>query len=134
MKISTAGGGGRVVRCTSSESELAGLDVFHAHALPVEKVAEPFCSVTLVDSLSPALHRKVIHVVSKLVHAVVDTLGTAVDDVDTVVRGVLDELLHVATEPGKIGCDGRNTHDGALCGGVALSNCQYVCFMNGHHD
>lgn len=54
-----------------------------------------------------------------MVDGVVDPLGAAVDDVDTVVGGVLDELLHVASESREVGRDGRHAHDRAFRGCVA---------------
>ena len=58
------------------------------------------------------------HELGQLVDTVVDALQSAVDDVDAVVLGVLDQLLHVAAESRKVGGDRRHTHDGALGGSV----------------
>lgn len=55
----------------------------------------------------------------ELVDGVVDALGAAVDDVDSVVGGVLDEFLHVAAEAREVGGDGRYAHDCAFGGCVA---------------
>lgn len=107
------------VRVGAAEGELAGLDVLHAHALPVEQVAEALGAVALVDALAAALAAKVVHVAGELVDRVVDALGAAVDNVDAVVARVLDELLHVAAEAGEVGGDAGDAHDGALGGGVA---------------
>lgn len=53
---------------------------------------------------------------SELVARVLDALHPSVDDVDTVVLRVFDELVHEATETRQVGRDGRDTHDGALGG------------------
>jgi len=98
---------------------LSGLDVFETHALPVEKIAQPLGSVPLVDTLTSALADELVHEVGELVHRVFDTLHPPVDNVNTVILRVFDELLHVAAESRKIGCDGRNTHDGTLCWSVS---------------
>lgn len=77
---------------------MASFDVLHSHALPVEQVAKSLGAVTLVDALAFALLGEVKHVVGELVDAVVDSLQSAVDNVDTVVLGILDKLLHVAAK------------------------------------
>ena len=53
-----------------------------------------------------------------MVDGVVHAFKSAVDDVDAVVGGVLDQLLHVAPEPGQVRGDAGDTHDGALGRGV----------------
>lgn len=98
---------------------MACLDVFHAHALPVEEVGETLGTVTLVDALAAGLLRKVEHVVGELIDGLVDGLHATVDDVDAVVGRVLNQLLHVAAEAGKVGGDAGYAHDGTLGGGVA---------------
>lgn len=97
-----------------SEGELASLDIFHAHTLPVKEVAQTLRPVALVDALATALLCKVKHARGKLVDRVVHTLVTAVDDVDTIIARVLNQLLHVAAKTGKVGCDAGHTHHGAF--------------------
>lgn len=98
----------------SAESQLSSLDVLHAHSLPVEKIAQTLGTVSLVDALTTTLSAKVKHVRGELINRVVDALGTAVYNVDTVIARVLDELLHVASETRQVGGDAGNTHDGTL--------------------
>ena len=98
---------------------MARLDILHAHALPVEQIAKSLCAVTLVDALTLALLGEVEHVLGKLVDTVVNTLQSAVNNVDAVILSVLDQLLHVATEARQVGGDRWHTHDCALSGCVA---------------
>lgn len=102
-----------------AKGQLASLDVLHTHAFPVQQVAETLRAVPLVDSLTTTLGAKVVHERGQLIDRVVDTLRSSVHNVDSVVAGVLDEFLHVATETRQVGCDARNAHDCALGGGVA---------------
>jgi hypothetical protein len=97
---------------------LTRLHVLHSHALPVEQITKSLGAVTLVDALALALLGEVEHEFCELVDTVVNALETAIDDVDTVILGVLNQFLHVAAETRQVGCDGWHTHDGALCGGV----------------
>ena len=97
---------------------MAGLDVLHAHALPVQEIAQTLGSVSLVDTLSAALLGKLKHVLSKLVDRVIDALGATVHDIDTVVARVLNELLHVAAKSRKVGGDAWYTHNRAFCRSV----------------
>lgn len=106
-------------RVGSSQRELACFDVFHAHSLPVEQVAETLGSVALVDTLSLALLGEIKHVVDKLVDRVINALHTTVHNIDAVVGSVLNQLFHVATETRQVGRDARYTHHGALGGSVA---------------
>lgn len=103
---------------TSPKCQLSGLDVLHAHALPVEEIAQALGTVTLVDTLASALGGELVHVFGELVHTVIDTLHPSVDNVDTVILRVLNQLLHVATESGKVSGDGWDTHDGTFGGSV----------------
>ena len=84
---------------------MARLDVLHAHALPVEQIAKSLCAVTLVDTLTLTLLCEVEHEFGKLVDTVVDTLQSAIDNVDTIILSILNQLLHVATEAGQVGGD-----------------------------
>lgn len=77
---------------------MPSLDILHTHSLPVEKVAESLSSVSLVDALTTALAAEVEHERGELVDRVVDALGTTVNNVDAVVAGVLNKLLHVTSE------------------------------------
>jgi len=103
---------------TSSESQLPGLDVLHSHTLPIEKIAQTLGTVALIDTLTPALADKLEHVLGQLVHTVVDTLHPTIDNVDAIVLSIFNQLFHVAAESREVGGDGRNTHDGTLCGSV----------------
>lgn len=105
---------------TSPQSQLSGFNILHSHSLPVKKIAESLSSVTLIDTLPPCLACEIKHVFRKLVDAVIDTLSSAVDDVDTVIRCVFDQFLHVASKPREIGGDRWNTHDRAFCRSVTL--------------
>lgn len=106
-------------RLTSPQSQLSRLDVLHSHALPVEEIAESLGAVSLVDALTLALAGEIEHVLGQLVDAVVNTLESAVDDVNAVVGGVLDQLLHVASKSGQVGRDGWHAHYGTLGWSVA---------------
>ena len=75
------------------------------------------------------------HELGQLVDAVINTLQSAVDNVDAVVLSVLNQLLHVATESRKVGGDRRHTHDGALGrsvtpGFVVRAEDTHVCATN----
>lgn len=105
---------------TSPQSQLPRLNILHSHSLPIKKIAESLSSVTLVDTLPPCLGCEIKHVFRKLVDAVIDTFSSAVDDVDTVIRCVLDQFLHVAPKSREIGGDRWNTHDRAFCRSVTL--------------
>lgn len=103
----------------SPQRKLSSLDVLHPHPLPIEQIAEALRAVALVDALAARFGGELGHEVRELVDGVVDAFGAAVDDVDAVVGGVLDQLLHVAAEARQVRRDGRHAHDGALGGGVA---------------
>ena len=65
--------------------------------LPVEKIRETLGAVSLVDPLATSLLAEGHHLVGELRDRVLDRLGTTVNDVDSVILRVLDELVHVAT-------------------------------------
>jgi hypothetical protein len=102
-------------RVCSSQSQLTRLDVLKTHTLPVQEIRKSLSAVTLIDALTPSLAGKFKHVIGELVNGLVDTLHPTVDNVNTIVGRVLNQLLHVATETGKIGCDRWNTHDSTFC-------------------
>jgi hypothetical protein len=101
-------------RVGPAKSELSRLDILQAHALPVKEIAETLGSVSLVDALSLALLGEIEHVVHKLINRVIDTLHPSVDNVDTVVGGILNQLLHVAAETRQVRSDTGHTHNSAL--------------------
>lgn len=88
--------------------------VLEAHSLPVQKVGQSLTSISLVDSLPSGLLGEVEHDVRELIQTLVDRLHSTVDDVDTIIGWVLDEILHITTESGKVGGDGWNSHDGTF--------------------
>lgn len=98
---------------------MPSLDVLHAHSLPVQEIAQAFRAVSLVNSLPTALLAEVEHERRQLVDRVIDTLGAAVHNVDSVVARVLNKLLHVASESREVSGDARHAHDGALSGSVS---------------
>lgn len=102
----------------SAKSQLSGLDVLHTHSLPVEKIAQTLSSVSLVDTLTTALGAEIEHERCKLVDRVIDTLCSAVHNVDTIVARVLNKLLHVASETRKVGGNAGNTHNRTLGRGI----------------
>lgn len=77
---------------------MSGLDVLQAHALPIKEIRESLGSVTLVNSLTTGFDGEIVHVGCELVNTLVNTLHSAVDDIDTIIGTVLDEFLHVAAE------------------------------------
>ena len=103
----------------ATEGKLASLCVLETQRLPVEELRETLRAVTLVDTLTTRLERKVEENVGELLNRVLDTLAAAVDNVATVVLGRLEEVLHEAAETGKVGGDVGNTHDSALGGSIA---------------
>lgn len=70
--------------------------------LPVEEVREALSAVALVDALTASLLAEADHLVGELSDRVLDRLGATVDDVDSVVLRVLNELVHVASARPKI--------------------------------
>ena len=51
---------------------------------------------------------------SQLMARLVGALESSVDDVDTVLSGISDVLLHEAAKAGQVSGHARNAHDGAL--------------------
>ena len=108
----------KLIRVGPLKRQLARLDVFEAHTLPVQQVQQPLGTVTLVDPLTTVLIGKIKHVVGQLVDQLVDSLHSTVNNVDTVVAGVLNKVFHVAPEPRQVGGDRGDPHHRTLGGGV----------------
>ena len=66
------------------------------------------------------------HVISQLLDRILNRLGSAVDNVDAVVRRGLNLLLHVASKASEVGGNGGNSHHSAFSRSVAPNSCQGV--------
>ena len=73
----------------------------------------------MVDALTSGFGCEVEHVGRELVDGLVYTFHASIDNVDTIVGGVLDQFFHVASKTRKIGRYAGNAHHCAFCGGVA---------------
>ncbi|KAH6611194.1 hypothetical protein Trco_001214 [Trichoderma cornu-damae] len=103
------------VRSRGEPGTEKGLEIFCS----VEQVAEALGAVSLVDALTSALAAVVKHEGAQLVDGILDPLHPPVHNVDAVVAGVFNQLLHVAPEAGEVGGDARHTHDRAFGWSVA---------------
>lgn len=92
---------------------------YHAQIPPVQQIRQSLCSVSLNDSLSSIQLTELVHVLGQLGDGLLEANVASVHDVDPVRLGVRDMLRHEATKAGEICGDGRDSHDGALRGGVA---------------